>query len=443
MWNVFEAFNAFTTEKNEILMAVNIVTLEDSVDYTITVYDTFDGMNLSDELSSFSGWIEFKGFHTLDLPTPLELSHNNDFYIHLQISGGLMAYDHSTYVEHMPGTDKAVFIESKSEPKQSYYRDKKGWNDLHYFDQTANFCIKGLAISRSLKVLPEDSLIFDGPQGGPIEPSSGYTFKFTHRYIDPISYQVNPNPDYDWLTLTGDISGSLAPNDTGEVTITVNESLTTGLTQGQYNGYVTVMNLDHPEDDIDLELKLKLGTPTVQAEWLLDADPGWTCEGDWAFGSPTGGGGSFGYGTDPVGGYTGDNVYGYNIDGNYPPSLPETHLTSEPIDCSRLFKVRLDFMRWLASDVFGYGHVKVSNDGVNWETVWSGNNDIEPSWRETDLDISHIADFQATVYLRWTMVVEGGPIYTFGGWNIDDIKIIGVYDSTTTPSPSADHTNLR
>lgn len=434
MSNTYEAFNAFTTGKNELMMAVNIITLEDSVDYTVTIYDSFDGMNLSDELTSFSGWIEFKGFHTIDLPTPLELSSGNDFYIHLYISGGMMAFDMSTYVEHMPGAKSGVFIESKSEPGQSYYKKEKDWLDLYDFNKTANFCIKGLAYQLSLKVLPVDSLIFEGPKGGPIEPA-GYTFKFTHKYPVPINYQVEPVPAYDWIVLSGDISGTLASGDTGTVTVSVDDAGTADLTQGLHAGSVIFRNLDYPEDDVSLDLKLKLGTPVVQHEWPLDSDPAWTTEGEWQFGSPTGGGGSFGFGTDPVGGYTGDNVYGYNIDGNYPESLPETHLTSGPIDCSRLLKVRLNFMKWLAADGFGYGHVRVSNNGTVWHTVWTGYDGVTPTWLEADFDISQYADYQSTLYLRWTMVVEGNPMYTFGGWNLDDIKIIAIYDSTMFSSP--------
>ncbi len=52
--------------------------------------------------------------------------------------------------------------------------------------------------------------------------------------------------------------------------------------------------------------------PTLQYSWSMDTNPGWTTEGDWAFGKPTGGGGGFGN-PDPTSGYTGDNVYGYNL----------------------------------------------------------------------------------------------------------------------------------
>ena len=431
MWGVYEAFNAFETENNERLLAVNIVTLDDSVDYTITIYDTYDGYDLSDELTSFSGWIEFKGFHTIDLPTPLELTAGNDFYIHLWIDNGMMAYDHSTYVERMPGAKGGVYIESKGAPKQSYYRRDGGWHDLYDYDETANFCIKGLARIRSLKVFPIDSANFEGPCGGPFEPME-YSYRFTHRYGAAIDYEIELNPVYVWVVLSGDISGSLAPDDTAMVTIAIDDAATAAMTEGLYSGLVLFKNLDYPEDDTGIALELRLGTPQVQQEWLFDSDPGWTAEAEWAFGSPTGGGGSFGFGTDPVGGFTGDNVYGYNIDGNYPDTVMEAHLTSAPIDCSRLFSVRVNFMKWLAADGFGYGHVMVSNNGTDWHTIWTGYDGIYNDWNEADLDIASYADFQGTVFLRWTMAVEGNPLYTHGGWNIDDIRIIGIYDSTMT-----------
>jgi len=429
-----EAFNAFSTERNERLMAVNFVTLGDTVDYTVTIYDDYDGVNLSGILSQTSGMIEFRGYHTVDLPTSIDLSAGNDFYIHLYLSENLMAADWNVYRDYIPGSSKkGFFLSSYAEPEQSYYYENGEWKDLYKYNSSANFCIKGLGIDLSIKAFPTDTLVFEGPKGGPIAPSE-QTYKFTHKHGVPIDYQITiNNPEYDWLILSGDITGSLASGDTAEVTVTIDESKTTDMTEGQYTGYILFENLADPLDDLHREFSLILGESRTHYEWLLDSDPGWTCEGDWAFGSPTGGGGNFGFGPDPVGGYTGDNVYGYNIDGNYPDELPETHLTSGPIDCSRLINTRLNFMKWLASAGFGYGFVKISNNGTDWTTIWMGYDDISTlTWDEADFDISDYADYQPTVYLRWTMIVNSGAIYTFGGWNIDDIKINGIYDSTLT-----------
>ena len=88
------------------------------------------------------------------------------------------------------------------------------------------------------------------------------------------------------------------------------------------------------------------GAATAQEQFYsqpLDADPGWTTESDWAFGQPTGQGGcaphptpspglcteSWGY-PDPSSGYTGNNVYGYNLNGDYPLDMPQTYTSPPP-----------------------------------------------------------------------------------------------------------------
>ena len=159
----------------------------------------------------------------------------------------------------------------------------------------------------------------------------------------------------------------------------------------------------------------------------LDADPGWTTEGQWAFGQPTGGGGEYG-GPDPTGGHTGSNVYGYNLQGDYDNNMPEYHLTTTAIDCSGLGGVRLSFQRWLGVEQPAYDHayVRVSNDGNNWTTVWDNGAEItDSSWIYQEFDISAVADDQPEVYLRWTMgTTDSGWCYC--GWNIDDIQILAI-----------------
>jgi hypothetical protein len=88
--------------------------------------------------------------------------------------------------------------------------------------------------------------------------------------------------------------------------------------------------------------------PQVRAEQFvsfpLDTNPGWNTEGQWAFGIPTGGGSSC---HDPTSGHTGSNVYGYNLNGDYPDSMPQYCLTSTAIDCSNYENITLTFWRWL------------------------------------------------------------------------------------------------
>jgi len=174
--------------------------------------------------------------------------------------------------------------------------------------------------------------------------------------------------------------------------------------------------------------EFSLATTIMQVvyEWNLDTNPGWTTQGQWAFGTPTGGGGSYGY-PDPTSGATGTNVYGYNLSGDYPNNMSSTeYLTTTAIDCSTLSSVFLRFKRWLGVEQATYDHayIKVSNNGSDWTTIWENTATISDSgWTEVSYDISSVADGQSTVYIRWGM----GPTdssWTYCGWNIDDIQIL-------------------
>ena len=181
---------------------------------------------------------------------------------------------------------------------------------------------------------------------------------------------------------------------------------------------------------------------TLQYSWNLDTNPGWPTEGLWAFGQPSGGGGGGEFGDscpDPTSGYTGTNVYGYNLSGDYENNLPEKHLTTTALDCSGLTNVRLEFRRWLGVEGsnFDHAYVSVSANGNLWTKVWS--NPAEDllgdpdncSWTQETVDISSVADGQSTVYIQWIMGTTDGSV-NFCGWNIDDVEIWGEAASAPT-----------
>ena len=166
------------------------------------------------------------------------------------------------------------------------------------------------------------------------------------------------------------------------------------------------------------------GAVEVFYEWNMSEDPDWTTQGLWAYGQPTGGGGEYG-GPDPTAGHTGNKVFGYNLNGDYENNMPERHLTSTAIDCTGLSNVGLRFYRWLGVEQPAYDHayIRVSNDGVNWTTVWHNSTEVtDYSWKVQEVDISEVADDQPTVYLRWTMGTSDSG-WRYCGWNIDDVQI--------------------
>jgi agmatine deiminase len=159
----------------------------------------------------------------------------------------------------------------------------------------------------------------------------------------------------------------------------------------------------------------------------MDDNPGWTGEGDWAFGQPTGGGGDHGY-PDPTSGFNGPNVFGYNLNGDYGDDEPERDLTTGALDCSNLVNTTLSFQRWLGveSPTYDHAYVRVSSNGSTWLTIWENTGEVaDNSWVPQELDISSYADGEETVYLKWVM----GPTdesWQYCGWNLDEVEISAI-----------------
>ena len=262
-----------------------------------------------------------------------------------------------------------------------------------------------------------------GDPGGPFTPASA-TWTVTNRSAAPLDYAAAV--DVAWAEVTAGASGTLAGGASADVTVALTAAAD-ALPLGTYAGTVGFTNLTDGEGDTTRGLALQVGVPSLQQAFPFDADPGWTADPDWAFGVPAGQGGEHG-GPDPTSGYTGANVYGYDLGGDYAANLPERHLTSTAIDCSALGGVSVKFRRWLNVEQPAYDHAsfRVSNDGVDWTTVWSNGAEItDTAWMPVEYDISAVADGQATVYLRWTMGTTDGS-WQYSGWNVDDVEIWGL-----------------
>ncbi|MBU2501264.1 trypsin-like peptidase domain-containing protein [bacterium] len=272
-----------------------------------------------------------------------------------------------------------------------------------------------------MKVTPSTGFYAEGEVGGPFaNPQQDYVIK----NLDDAPLQFVVDVDASWLTV--DPASGTVPEG-GEVTVTV--ALTPdvfGLPQGTYTGTIAFTNLTDGLGDTTRDAVLQVGLPELAYSFPLDTDPGWIMETGWQFGVPQGGGGAYG-GPDPVSGHTGANVLGFNLAGDYPNNLPLRSLRTGAIDCSGLEGVTVKFQRWLGVEQPSYDHAyfSVSNDGVNWTTVWQNTGEVaDTEWTLVEYDISAVADGRATVYLAWTM----GPTdasWTYCGWNLDDIEIWG------------------
>ncbi len=297
----------------------------------------------------------------------------------------------------------------------------------HYDEICAGFNDHGLECPPLLVgmiVSPQEDYLSEGPNGGPFLPG---TKVYTVENLGPgsISYEVAGSQP--WLTITNGSGTLVNVGDTAQVTLAINAEAET-LEDGRYEDTVNFINTTDHVGDTVRAVTLNVGVPLPVYEWNMDLDPGWTTEGQWAWGVPTGGSGDHGP-PDPTSGYTGSNVYGYNLYGGYENSMPETHLTSTPIDCTGLSNCTLKFRRWLGveNNTFDHAYVRVSNNGASWTTVWqNGTSDVsDTAWLVQEFDISSVADNQPTVYLRWTMG-ETDSGWTWGGWNIDDVQLVAL-----------------
>ncbi len=180
-------------------------------------------------------------------------------------------------------------------------------------------------------------------------------------------------------------------------------------------------------------------TPQTIYSADMDTDPNWTAEGLWQWGVPQGNDGWHGGappdGPDPTSGFTGSNVYGYNLAGGYEDNLPETYLTTRAIDCTGYANVELSFYRWLCVEESAYDHAYLQvttepNTPASWVTLFGNpvTTLTDTSWNLQTYDIFAVADNQSEVYIRWVMGATDFA-WNYGGWNIDDLEIVGV------PSP--------
>ncbi len=272
-----------------------------------------------------------------------------------------------------------------------------------------------------LLIEPQQELLFSLSSNNYCSPSSigirlenigEYNINWTSTANTGISLNPSSGTLYPGVSTTIQLSVTQQPSQSG--TYTKSFSITNTSTQNT--------------QQFSVKLKKAFIAPIT---FPLNSDPNWEKTGDWAFGKPAGLGGA------PSSGYTGQYVYGYNINGTYENYMGEETLTSDPIDCSRIQNVTLSFYRWLGieSSQYDSARIDVSTDKINWTTIWqhTGGTFQESSWSLQTYNISNIADRQPIVFIRWVMGPTDESI-TYSGWNIDDISITGNPVNVTVPN---------
>jgi len=189
-------------------------------------------------------------------------------------------------------------------------------------------------------------------------------------------------------------------------------------------------------------------TPLVQFyQENLDANPGWTIDpgGQWAFGQPSGGGGTLAGNPDPTSGHTGSNVYGVNLSGDYRVGVENDFgVTSTAIDVSGYKHIRVGFWRWLNTGDNSQTQQRVfySIDKQNWQFAWSNDQIASPitdsGWQYVEYQLSLLADQQPALYLRWEHRSISNAAQPYSGWNIDGIILRGAEVAVSAPVGAPD-----
>lgn len=133
---------------------------------------------------------------------------------------------------------------------------------------------------------------------------------------------------------------------------------------------------------------------------------------------------------DPKGASSGTRVWGNDLneatrsewDGLYSNNT-RNYLDSPSIDCSQFAGVHLALRRWLTVQDAAHDTARVLIGGTE---VWRNetqSNHADDIWVPVVYDIHRLADFNPAVRVRFE--IASGATWPFGGWNIDDFRLIG------------------
>ena len=430
--------NAFQASGDHYISSISFFTAADTVEYTASLYESFQGGVPSGFITGMNGTIGYRGFHTVELTEPFDVSQGDSVYFVMEFSQGGYPFDRTADVPVLLGASMRVIVESAASAGESYYYDGS-WHDLYTWPDnpypgTANFCLKLLGFNAGIHVTPPGDMVFQGDLGGPFEPSS-LSWDLSFMGGTPAQYSVTPE-SVSWLELSGPLSGTIDPGEQVQISASVTPEAES-LPLGVYTAEVDFVNESTGMGNTTSSVVLVVGEAGIIYSWNMDTDPGWTADPQWEWGVPQGMGGSHGN-PDPASGSTGDNVYGYNLAGDYEPYLSEKYLTTSAIDCSGLYGTQLRFQRWLGVEGNAYDHasVQISTDEETWFTIWQNDSEeiTDGEWSSRIIDISGFADTESQVFIRWVMgTTDAG--WEYCGWNIDDVEIwasgaLGIGDGT-------------
>ena len=411
-----EAFNGFTGAGADMLRAVSFFTAADNVSYTVRIYDRFEAGELLDELAAESGSLEHAGYHTVDLATPLVLAGGDEFYIYVELSAGGHPYDRSSEVPVLLGSSGRVWVDSAASPGESYYRSGAAWEDLYDFNDTANFCIKGLATEYR-------ALSFVFPDGLPEYLAPGVATTIAVEIVDDAEVYVPGTGTLHYRYDGGEFLTSLLM-ETEEGFYATLPPAGCDATPEYYfsaegDGGTTAQS---PADAPNTVYEALVGEPVTVLADDFETDQGWTAEnlgatsGDWQRGVPVN---DPGWEYDPISDSDGSGqcYLTQNQYGNTDVDDGAVRLISPTIDMSAgNVTIGYDYYLYLTETAGGVDRLLVeinSNDGEGaWTEIARHDTSGGLNWRsqvieQADLDAAGVT-LTSTMRIRFT-TNDGDP----------------------------------
>jgi len=195
--------NIFTAATDENLDAIGVYAADDNVSFEAYIYDDFSGSSFSNLLASTSGTLVNSGYHTILLPSPVELTEGDDFAIVVKFTTAGFEYPVVIEDEYAGYASGAT-----ANPGESYVSSSgTTFTDITTYSgfENANVCIKGLTIPMAATapvitstpvttVTVGDSYSYDVDASGYPVPVYALTTYPSGMSIDPVSGLIEWTP---------------------------------------------------------------------------------------------------------------------------------------------------------------------------------------------------------------------------------------------------------
>ena len=173
----------------------------------------------------------------------------------------------------------------------------------------------------------------------------------------------------------------------------------------------------------------------------MSSSPGWTLDIPWSYGQPS---------YNSIGltaGFTGSNVIGHSMSGNYAKGLALSHATTPAINATGATSLTLSFRRRLGLKKNDTAILQVSgNNGSSWTDVWSSTAAIsDASWQLVQYALPQSVLGASQLKIRWGLssLSGQGNSPTAIGWHIDDVEILaGGAADVSPPATSLSVSNI-